>query len=80
MKDESTGYGAPFRGRTSTMVSTMTGTKRRWGGGGALENEIYGKHGLFKLDRNAIGPKTSGWFKKPIESFDQLKGWTEPLE
>ena len=45
-----------------------------YGGGKDLQNEIYAKSDLYSLDCNMIGPETSGWFKKPVESLDQLKG------
>jgi TRAP-type mannitol/chloroaromatic compound transport system substrate-binding protein len=44
------------------------------GGGKELENELYAKNNLYSLDCNAIGPETSGWFRNPIESLDELKG------
>ena len=47
----------------------------KWfGGGDELRNEIYGKHGLIAFDMQCIGPETSGWFKKPIKSLDDLRG------
>jgi TRAP-type mannitol/chloroaromatic compound transport system substrate-binding protein len=45
-----------------------------YGGGKDLQNEIYARSNLYSLDCNMIGPETSGWFKKPVESLDQLKG------
>jgi TRAP-type mannitol/chloroaromatic compound transport system substrate-binding protein len=44
------------------------------GNGGKLEQEIYAKHGMISLDSYAIGPETSGWFRREIKSLDQLKG------
>ncbi len=47
----------------------------KWfGGGNDLRDEIYVKHDLIAFDSFAIGPETSGWFKQPITSLDQLKG------
>jgi TRAP-type mannitol/chloroaromatic compound transport system substrate-binding protein len=47
----------------------------KWfGGGDDLKNEIYGKHGLISFDALCIGPETSGWFKKPVKSLDELRG------
>ena len=40
---------------------------KKFHGGDELKNEIYGEHGLYSLDVFAIGPETSGWFRKPIE-------------
>jgi TRAP-type mannitol/chloroaromatic compound transport system substrate-binding protein len=45
-----------------------------FGGGNELRAEIYDKHGLMSIDCFAIGPETSGWFRQPVESLDQLKG------
>ena len=44
------------------------------GNGNKLEQEIYAKHGLMSFDAYAIGPETSGWFRREITSLDQLKG------
>jgi TRAP-type mannitol/chloroaromatic compound transport system substrate-binding protein len=47
----------------------------KWfGGGDELRNEIYGKFNLIAFDSFCIGPETSGWFKKPIENLEQLRG------
>ncbi len=45
-----------------------------YGGADKIRDEIYKKHNLIAIDSLAIGPETSGWFKKPITSLDQLKG------
>ena len=47
----------------------------KWfGGGNELRNEIYAKHNLFALDCFAIGPETSGWFRKEVKNVAELKG------
>ena len=47
----------------------------KWfGGGNKMKNEIYAKHNLTSFDSFAIGPETSGWFKKPIDSLAELRG------
>jgi len=46
-----------------------------FGNGNKLRNEIYDKHGLIAFDSLAIGPETSGWFRKEIKSLAQLKGF-----
>src|SRR5687767_1983621 len=47
----------------------------KWfGGGNELRNEIYAKHNLFALDCFAIGPETSGWFRKEVKNVSELKG------
>jgi TRAP-type mannitol/chloroaromatic compound transport system substrate-binding protein len=43
-------------------------------GGNKFRDEIYTKHGLKAFDAECIGPETSGWFKKPYKSIDELKG------
>ncbi|MEM7022073.1 MAG: TRAP transporter substrate-binding protein, partial [Pseudomonadota bacterium] len=45
-----------------------------YGGGKELQNEIYGRHNLVSVDCNMIGPETSGWFKQPVESLEDLRG------
>jgi TRAP-type mannitol/chloroaromatic compound transport system substrate-binding protein len=48
---------------------------KMFGGGNAIRDEIYAKHDLMAYDCLAIGPETSGWFKKPVGSIDELKGF-----
>ena len=45
-----------------------------YGGGKELQNEIYARHNLVSVDCNMIGPETSGWFKQPVESLEDLRG------
>jgi TRAP-type mannitol/chloroaromatic compound transport system substrate-binding protein len=45
-----------------------------YGGGDELQNEIYGQHGLTKIDCFSTGPETSGWFKEQVGSLADLKG------
>jgi TRAP-type mannitol/chloroaromatic compound transport system substrate-binding protein len=45
-----------------------------FGNGNKLRDEIYSKHGLIAFDGFAIGPETSGWFRREIKSLEQLKG------
>jgi len=45
-----------------------------YGGGKDLQNEIYGRSGMFSIDCNMIGPETSGWFRQKVNSLDDLKG------
>ena len=47
---------------------------KMFGNGNKLEQEIYAKHDLISFDAYAIGPETSGWFRREITSLDQLKG------
>lgn len=47
----------------------------KWfGGGNDLRDEIYQKHNLIAFDSFAIGPETSGWFRKEVKSVAELKG------
>jgi TRAP-type mannitol/chloroaromatic compound transport system substrate-binding protein len=47
----------------------------KWfGGGNAIRDEIYLKHGMVAVDAFAHGPETSGWFKEPITDLGQMKG------
>ena len=47
----------------------------KWfGGGNAIRDEIYAKHDLVAFDCFSHGAETSGWFRKPINSLDELKG------
>ena len=43
-------------------------------GGNDIRDDIYAKHSLKAVDASCIGPETSGWFKEPITSLEQLKG------
>jgi TRAP-type mannitol/chloroaromatic compound transport system substrate-binding protein len=45
-----------------------------YGDGNKLRDEIYQKHNLIAFDSFAIGPETSGWFRKEIKSLGELKG------
>jgi len=45
-----------------------------FGNGNKLRNEIYEKHGLIAFDSFAIGPETSGWFRREVKSLAELKG------
>ena len=47
---------------------------KKFGNGDKLRDEIYAKHGLIAFDALAIGPETSGWFRREIKSMDQIKG------
>jgi TRAP-type mannitol/chloroaromatic compound transport system substrate-binding protein len=44
------------------------------GGGHALMDEIYAKHNIKALICGVIAPEASGWFRKEINSTDDLKG------
>ena len=42
--------------------------------GTGYRKQDLSKHGLVSIPCGAIGPETSGWFKKPVKSLDDLKG------
>lgn len=44
------------------------------GGGKKLAEEIYGKHGIHPVLCGLIGPETAGWFRKEINSVEDLNG------
>lgn len=46
----------------------------QYGGGVELGQEFYGRDGISYFYCGMIPPETSGWFREPIESLDQLKG------
>ena len=63
-------YGAvPFGPQLGEYVAWL-----RFGGGNKIKDEIYAEHNLVALDCNAIGPETSGWFRKEVGSLEELKG------
>jgi TRAP-type mannitol/chloroaromatic compound transport system substrate-binding protein len=44
------------------------------GGGRELADELYSRHNIKPLLCGIIGPETAGWFRKPIESLEDIKG------
>ena len=44
------------------------------GEGASLAEDIYHRHNIQPLLCSTIGPETAGWYRKPIESLDDLKG------
>ena len=47
---------------------------KMFGGGNELRDEIYAKHNMIAIDCFAIGPETSGWFRKEVNSLEELRG------
>ena len=45
-----------------------------YGGGKQLKDEIYGQYGLYSLNCLATAPETAGWFKRRINSVEDLRG------
>jgi TRAP-type mannitol/chloroaromatic compound transport system substrate-binding protein len=46
----------------------------KYGGGTQIGEELYGRDNIKYLLCGMIPPETSGWFRKKIESLDELKG------
>ncbi|MCR9073811.1 MAG: TRAP transporter substrate-binding protein [Alphaproteobacteria bacterium] len=46
----------------------------QFGGGVEIGKELYARDGIEYFYCGMIPPETSGWFREPIESLDQLKG------
>ena len=59
----------PFGPRAGEFIAWY-----RFGGGSELVSEIYARDNIKYLMCGVIPPETSGWFREPIESLDQLKG------
>lgn len=47
---------------------------KMFGGGDEIRMKKYAEHGVIAFDVLAIGPETSGWFKREIASVEHLKG------
>ena len=45
-----------------------------YGGGNELMDEIYARHNIKSVICGVIAPEASGWFRKEINSLDDLKG------
>lgn len=45
-----------------------------YGGGHEMMNKIYAKHNIKSVMCGVIAPEASGWFRKEINSIDDLKG------
>ena len=45
-----------------------------YGGGKELFEEIYAKHNIKGIICGVVTPEASGWFRKEINSVDDLKG------
>lgn len=45
-----------------------------YGGGRELQNEMFGKHGVYAIPCGMTPPEASGWFRSEIKSVADLKG------
>jgi TRAP-type mannitol/chloroaromatic compound transport system substrate-binding protein len=59
----------PFGPGTGEYLAWMI-----YGGGNEIASEMYAKDNIKFFMCGMIPPETSGWFREPIESLDQLKG------
>jgi len=63
-----------FGGMPLGLTSEEMITWMKFGGGMELWRELYGKFNLYPLIGGSTGPQMGGWFKKEINSLDDLKG------
>jgi TRAP-type mannitol/chloroaromatic compound transport system substrate-binding protein len=62
---------------TAVPFGPQVGEYLAWlyfGGGNDLRNELYAKHNLVGMVNLSHGAETSGWFRSPVGSLDELKG------
>jgi TRAP-type mannitol/chloroaromatic compound transport system substrate-binding protein len=45
-----------------------------YGGGHAIKDEVYGKHGVRGITCSIVPPEASGWFRNEIKTVGDLKG------
>ncbi|MFK8080431.1 MAG: TRAP transporter substrate-binding protein [Granulosicoccus sp.] len=64
----------------STVPFGMSATEHvawlRFGGGQALWEKLYAQRGLIPFYSGNSGTQSGGWFSKPVNSLDDLKGLT----
>jgi len=63
-----------FGGMPLGLTSEEMITWMKFGGGMELWREMYGKFNLYPLIGGSTGPQMGGWFKKEINSLEDLKG------
>ena len=63
-----------FGGMPLGLTSEEMVTWMKFGGGYELWRELYGKFNLYPLIGGTTGPQMGGWFKKEINSLEDLKG------
>lgn len=56
------------------MTALETTAWLRYGGGQDFWNEIYAERGLVPFYSGSSGVQAAGWFKKPVESLNDLAG------
>ncbi|MEA3491442.1 MAG: TRAP transporter substrate-binding protein DctP [Campylobacterota bacterium] len=63
-----------FGGMPLGLTSEEMITWMKFGGGYDLWRELYAKFNLYPLIGGTTGPQMGGWFKKEINTLDDLKG------
>ena len=63
-----------FGGMPLGLLSDEMVTWLKFGGGMELWRELYAKFNLYPLIGGSTGPQMGGWFKKEINSLEDLKG------
>ena len=61
--------GVPFGPAAGEFLAWL-----KFGGGHELKDEIYARHGVKGISCILTPPEASGWFRKPIETVEDLKG------
>jgi len=59
----------PFGPRAGEYIAWF-----KFGGGRELWDELYGSYGVKAIPCGVIPPESSGWFRQPIESVEDLEG------
>ena len=59
----------PFGPRGGEYLAWM-----KYGGGTQLQDEIHGRYNVKSVTCALLAPEASGWFRKEIKNFDDLKG------
>ncbi|WP_456449590.1 TRAP transporter substrate-binding protein [Hydrogenimonas sp.] len=65
---------ALFSGLPLGMVASELSCWMNYGGGYDLWRELYGKYNLHPFVGGNTGVQMGGWFRKPIDSLEDLKG------
>ncbi len=65
---------ALFSGAPLRMVASELNGWMNYGGGYNLWRELYAKYNLYPFIGGNTGVQMGGWFRKPIESLEDLKG------
>lgn len=61
--------GLPFGPRAGAFLAWM-----KFGGGEALRDDIYQKHGVRGFTCGLLPPEAAGWFRQEIKTVDQFQG------